>query len=213
MKNFKQNGIYTHNEFVKRNIKVYCFRVIPDYGSSNFKRNPLFAQLFIIAFTQIVNLYAKTGCMRILQQSNHIILIFDNDKEDNRKKDVSLNELISSTVELISKNNFHLERNASPIGLKAFLAIDEGTVILNPDFLNHPLYKDYIWLGETIERAVTLSDIAGTGKYPSVLITHTIFKNLEPELRKLFLKNYYFQHMCCYGSEDLNYRQMLTDKL
>ena len=202
MKNFRENGLYTNDEFNKRNIKVYCFRVIPDYGSSNFKRNPRFAQLFTIAFSQIVKLYEKTGCKRILQHSNHIILIFDNDKENSKEKDMILNDLISSTAELISGTNFHSESNEAPMGLKAFLAIDQGNVILNTDFMDHPLYNNFIWLGEVIERAVTLSDIAGTGKYPSVLITHTIFENLEPELRKLFLNNYYFQHMCCYGTEE-----------
>ena len=57
MKNFRENGLYTNDEFNKRNIKVYCFRVIPETGSSNFKRNIRFAQLFSIAFSQIVKLY------------------------------------------------------------------------------------------------------------------------------------------------------------
>lgn len=213
MKNFRENGLYTNDEFNKRNIKVYCFRVLPETGSSNFKRNIRFAQLFSIAFSQIVKLYENTGCMRILQHSNHIILIFDNDNSDKKINDGPLNELLSATLELIAKIKSHSESNASPMGLKAFLAIDQGNVILNTDFMNHPLYNNYIWLGEVLERAVTLSDIAGTGKYPSILITHTIFKNLEPELRKLFLKNYYYQHMCCYGSVDLNYRQLPTDEL
>ena len=201
MKNFKNTTVEDPDKyiFINMNLKAICIRIVPNTGSSNFKRNPPFARAFSLAFTRFVTLCENTNCLRIQQFSNHITLAIALDKST---KPFSLNTFLTAVKDIIASVNKDLKQSSCTFTLKAFAAVDQGKTLLDAKMLTHPLYMNYIWLGEAMERSLTLSDIAGTGKYPDLLVTHVIYEQLDPELKADFQKSYYYQHMCCYGKEN-----------
>ena len=197
MKNFSWSN-QESTPHLSKIVKIISIRIIPSSGSSNFTRNPAFAHAFSLAFIRFVQLCEKMKGLRVQQIFNHVILTFD---AENPAPEFSLKLLASTIVDLMVSLNMHLKQHSYAFSLNYFLAADQGKTLLNPVLLNHPLYMDYIWLGEVLERAIRFSDIAGTGKYPDFLISHTLYEELDPELKNHFSKSYYYQHMCCYGSK------------
>lgn len=200
MKRFSPNISMENPALQKQDMQIYCIRLIPSSGYSNFKRNPRFAEIFTIVFSRIVSLCEKSDCAHILQHSNHIIIAFNvTENSKTKNNNAFIHDFVVALNIIILQINKELEHRSFPFTVKAFLAADQGNILMERKFIKHPLCNSCLWLGETIERATALSDIAGTGKYPPLLITHTIFAQLDAKFKNSFNKNYYYRHMCCYG--------------
>lgn len=173
-------------------VLVVGLRLFLPRSSTNFKRNPAFAASFMRVLQEVLG-YAATlpNCLKVEQQSHSLRLTF----RQTKRMRVPLYPILCRLRAI----EMRCGEEETSDDLRFCLAADFGAVEMSGAYAAHPLFGNYLWLGEVQERAMLLAKAAGTQGYPDCLLSHAAYEQMGRDDRRRFPRKYYYDHICCYG--------------
>lgn len=192
-----QKVCFLKTEKNKRTITVFSIRVYPETGLANFRRNPEFSNAFQLFFMECFGFFdTLENCLEIKQISNTLVIVF---QTDDSEKINAVFALLKNIENITTTLNEKFAQNMQPTSLKTAIALDCGETTVVFSSLDKEITSPILWLGDVLERAISISALAGTQRYPAVFITYAVYNNLQECYKKKFLRSYYFFHICCFG--------------
>lgn len=182
-----------------KQIVVLSLRIIPVRKINDFY--PFFdapvARAFILDKLN-ETFSANPDCLSIWSHLDEIILIWTGEKEKIYESTGKIDKIIRS---IINECNQYGQQNGWNYTLGFVLAMDAG--LSSPITLpaRGQFHSVTLWSGLHVDRASNLSAAMASGNTPHLLITHSFYKHLSPEMQSRFNKLYYILHICCYSDE------------
>lgn len=181
-----------------KDLTLVCIHISLQNDRTNFKLNPAFATQFANLLKCTIRYCEKIKeCVQITQHANFILIFMDSTIASTY---THLIKKIENLIEEIFKNNISsFIFNKKEEQLRISVAVVQSITKWDISYTEHPLFHDYIWLGDIKKQALILAQIAGTRNFPNFLISHSVYMNLSKPYQKKFSKKYYHDHICCYA--------------
>lgn len=189
-----KNGYYV-------DVTAVFIDIVGSSDMTNEHKRPALAKVYRTFLSECVAIMnAEEICREININGDCVWGVFDTPRKKDMDNIIAIIGRLNSLVKII---NYKLKKkNYSPI--EVGIGADDGIALMIKAGYSGSGINDVIWMGDVVNSACHLCNLAGRGHYDTVLISERIYDNLKNQSNKALLKRTTVKDKICYQGNFVN---------
>lgn len=195
----RSNLTYKNGYYV--NVTAVFIDIIGSSDMTSEHKRPTLAKMYRTFLSECVAIMnAEEICKEININGDCVWGVFDTPRKKDMDNVIDIIGRLNSMVKIL---NYKLKRkNYSPI--EVGIGADDGIALMIKAGYSGSGINDVIWMGDVVNSACHLCNLAGRGYYDNILISGRIYDNIKNENYKNLLKRTTVRGKVCYQGDLIN---------